>query len=184
MRRHLFVGLIALMLVAVGAGVAAAGSQPRLATHGPTAVSGTEATALFRIGGRTVRQVLYADRETLTYSFALSNDGRLPVTITGLAPLEQPPTLFSYREISDAAGNPRFTIPAGERRTVYLTMRMTACERLSARAGSFATEANLRTQRAGMFDSVVHVDFPEEVHTGSPREAYCPRATATSRSPG
>ena len=183
MRRHLFVGPVALLLVAVGAGVAA-GSRPSLAAHGPTAVAGTEATAMFRIGGRTVRQVRYADRETLTYSFVLSNDGRLPVTVTGLAPLEHQPTLFSYRAISDAAGNRRFTIPAGERRTVHLTMRMTACERLSARAGSFATEANLQTRRAGMFDSVVHVEFPEEVHTGSPREAFCPRATATSRSPG
>ena len=26
--------------------------------------------------------------------------------------------------------------------------------------------------------------IPEEVHTGSPREAFCPNATATSRPPG
>ena len=27
-------------------------------------------------------------------------------------------------------------------------------------------------------------ELPEEVHTGSPREAFCPRATADSRPPG
>jgi len=31
---------------------------------------------------------------------------------------------------------------------------------------------------------VVLVTLPEEVHTGSPREAFCPEATASSRSPG
>jgi len=184
MRRQLLVGLLALLLVALGAGVAVANSRPSLAAHGPTEVSGTEATAVFRVGNRTVRQVRYADRETLTYSFVISNDGRLPVTVTGLAPLDLQPTLFHYRGITDESGSRRFTIPAGERRTVRLTMLMTACESLTARAGSFADEANIRTQSAGAFDSVVRVELPEEVHTGSPREASCPRATATSRSPG
>ena len=55
---------------------------------------------------------------------------------------------------------------------------------LSARAGSFATEVSLRTSRAGVVEDVVTVELPEEVHTGSPREVFCPRATATSRPPG
>jgi hypothetical protein len=63
-------------------------------------------------------------------------------------------------------------------------MRMEACERLSARAGSFATEVNLRTTRAGFVDEDVHLTLPEELHTGSPREAFCPESTASSRPPG
>ncbi len=184
MRRNLLVALLALVLVAGGAGVAVAGSAPSLTAHGPTEVTGTEATSVFRVGGRTIRQIRYDDHETLTYSFVLANDGRLPVTVTGLAPVDREPRLFRYTGVTDAAGNKRFTIAAGERATVRLSMLMHACETLSARAGSFATEANLRTSRAGVVDSVVTVTLPEEVHTGSPREAFCPNATATSRPPG
>lgn len=184
MRKQVLVALVALLLVAAGAGVSVAGSTPSLAAHGPTEVSGTEATAVFRVGDRTVRQVRYADRETLVYSFALANDGRLPVTVTGLAPPDPTPRLFRYTGITDATGDSEFTVPAGERRTVRVSMFMHSCETLSARAGSFATEANLKTSRAGVLDSVVTVTFPEQVHTGSPREAFCPNATATSRPAG
>lgn len=184
MGKRLLVGLVALLLMATGVGVAAAQSRPSLHAHGPTGVSGTEATAVFRVGDHTVRQVRYKDRETLVYSFALANDGRVPVTVTGLAPLRPKPRLFRYTSITDADGNERFTIAAGERRTVRISMLMHSCETLSARAGSFATEANVATSRVGFLDDVVTVEFPEEVHTGSPREAFCPNATATSRSPG
>ena len=61
---------------------------------------------------------------------------------------------------------------------------MVSCETLSARAGSFATHVNLSTSRAGILEDQVVVELPEEVHTGSPREAFCPRATADSRPPG
>ena len=68
---------------------------------------------------------------------------------------------------------------------MLLRLRMESCEHLSARAGSFATEAVLRTTRAGgLVDEAVTVTLPEEVHTGSPREAFCPRSTASSRPPG
>lgn len=184
MGKRLLVGIVALLLVATGAGMAAATSRPSLTAHGPTEVSGTDATSVFRMGSRTVRQVRYQDRETLVYSFVLANDGRLPVRVTGLAPLHPGPRLFRYTRITDGDGNQEFTIPAGERRTVRLSMFMLACETLSARAGSFATEVNLRTSRAGVLDDVATVAFPEEVHTGSPREAFCPRSTATSRPPG
>lgn len=184
MVKRLLVGLVALLLVAGGAGVAAATSRPTLSSHGPTEVSGTDATTVFRVGSRTVRQVRYQDRETMVYSFVLANDGRLPVRVTGLAPLHPKPRLFRYTALTDDQGHEQFTIPAGERRTVRLSMFMLACETLSARAGSFATEVNVRTSRAGVLDDVVNVAFPEEVHTGSPREAFCPRATASSRPPG
>lgn len=183
MRPVLTVALAAGLLTG-GAGMAVAGTDPSLVAHGPTAVSGTEESAVFRVGSRTVRQVRYADRETLVYSFVLENDGRLPVTVRGLAPLERTPRLFEYVELTDAEGRERFTIPAGERTSVEVSMLMHSCETLSARAGSFATEVALSTERAGMIDDVVTVAFPEEVHTGSPREAFCPGATATSRPPG
>lgn len=175
---------VAAGLLAGGAGMAVASAEPTLVAHGPTSVSGTEQSAVFRVGGRTIRQVRYADRETLVYSFTLENAGRLPLSVHGLAPLERTPRLFEYVELTDAEGRQQFTIPAGERTAVEVSMLMHSCETLSARAGSFATEVSLRTERAGMIDDVVTVDFPEEVHTGSPREAFCPDATATSRPPG
>lgn len=182
--RRVLGALLTVALVAAGAGVAVARTDPSLVAHGPASVKGTEATAVFRIGSRTVRQVRYADRETLVYSFALANEGRLPVTVTGLAPLERTPRLFRYVGITDGSGREELTIPAGGRTTVEVRMLMHACETLSARAGSFATEVRLRTERAGVIGDVVTVPFPEEVHTGSPREAFCPNATATSRPPG
>jgi hypothetical protein len=175
---------IAVALLVSSIGMTVASTAPRLAAHGPTSVSGTEETAVFRIGGRTVRQIRYADRQVLVYSFALANEGRLPVTVTGLAPLRRAPRLFRYVGLTDAEGRKRFTVPGGERTTVSVRLLMHACETLSARAGSFATQMAVRTLQAGVIEDVVTVAFPEEVHTGSPREAFCPNATATSRPPG
>lgn len=184
MRRHVLALLVALVVVAGGAGVAVANAPARLVAHGPTRVTGTQATAVFELGGRTVRQVRYQDRGTLVYGFTLRNEGNLPVTVEGLAPLERAPRLFRYLALLDEDGQARFEIGAGQEREVELSMRMELCETLSARAGSFATEVNLRTSRAGFIDEVVNVRFPEEVHTGSPREAFCPNSTASSRPPG
>lgn len=184
MRRHLLALLAALLVVAGGAGVAVANAPVRLDASGPTTVTGTEASAVFAIADRTIRQVRYHDERVLTYSFALRNRGRLPVTVTGLRPLEREPRLFGYVDLVDGEGRNRFTIPAGSTVRVGLRMRMSGCETLSARAGSFASEVALATTRAGLVDDTVVVTLPEEVHTGSPREAFCPGATATSRSPG
>lgn len=172
------------VLLAAGVAVAEAAVGPVLTAYGPTRVSGTEATAVFRVGERTVRQVRYADRSTLVYGFVLRNDGPLPVRVTGLAVQHPQPRLLRYTGLSDTDGDREFTIGAGERVRVRLSMFMHACETLSARAGSFATRVSVRTARAGVFHDVVTVELPEQVHTGSPREAFCPRATATSRPPG
>lgn len=182
--RRVLTAVLVVVLLAAGAGVAVARTTPVLSAHGPTSVRGTEATAVFRIGSRTVRQVRYADHKTLVYSFVLANDGRLPVTVTGLGSATRSPRLFRYVGLTDAQGRDRITIDAGDRIPVRLSMVMHGCETLSARAGSFATEVTLRTERAGMLDDVVTVTLPEEVHTGSPREAFCPNSTATSRPPG
>ncbi len=184
MPRRALVALAVLLLLAAGAGVAAASTDPVLAAHGPTQVRGTEASAVFRVGGRTIRQVRYDDRATLVYSFVLSNDGRVPVTVTGLAATDVEPRLFRYTGVTDADGRREFTIPAGQRTRVEVSLLMHACETLSARAGSFATAVALRVVRAGVLADAVRVTLPEEVHTGSPREASCPRATASSRPPG
>ncbi len=74
-----------LTVIPVGGGVAVAGSTPDLTAAGPTSVTGTEASAVFRIADRTIRQVRYTDGGTLRYTFAVTNGGRLPVTIHGLA---------------------------------------------------------------------------------------------------
>lgn len=183
MRARLLVLVVALLLVAGGAGVAVAGQQPRLRAAGPTSVSGTDATAVFTIAHRVVRQVRYADHGTLAYTFTLHNDGGLPLTVTGLAPAVSP-RLFRLRDLRTTSGDAHFTVPAGSSRRVVLRMLMRGCETLSARAGSFVTTVALDTVRARVLHRVVTVRLPEELHTGSPREAFCPNATATSRPPG
>ncbi len=184
MRRALLLLVSLAVLSLLGLGAAVATTPPRLAAAGPTSVSGTDATAVFTVGDRRIRQVRYRDKGRLVYTFRLASAGRLPVTVTGLAPLAHAPRLFHYLSLTDTRGARSFTIPAGGATTVRLTMRMHACETLSARAGSFATQVALRTSRAAVLDSVAVVRLPEEVHTGSPREAYCPGSTATSRPPG
>lgn len=184
MRRALILVPLLVALLAGTVGMTVISYAPRLVAHGPTTVDGTEASAVFRIGGRTVRQVRYDDGGTLSYTFELENEGRLPVTVTGLATLRTPPRLFRYLTLTDSDGDERFTVGGGERTTVRLSMLMQGCETLSARAGSFATEVHLLTEVAGTAQDVVAVYLPEEVHTGSPREAFCPNATAMSRPPG
>ncbi len=184
MRRHLVAFTAALVVFAGGAGAAVAKAPPRLTAHGPTAVSGTDASAVFRIADRTIRQVRYRDRGTLAYRFTLANDGDVPVTVTGLAPMAHEPRLFHPVSVSGPGGSTRFEVPSGGHVTVWLRMRMSGCETLSARAGSFLTSMVLRTTRMGVIHQDVAVVLPEEVHTGSPREAFCPNSTATSRPPG
>lgn len=183
MRRLVVVAVVAVVLV-LGAVPAYAALSESLSAEGPTSVDGTTATAVFDVADRHIREVRYVDRETLTYTFTLVNDGRLPVKVTGLAPLTRKPTLLTYTKLQDANGDSEFTIGAGDRKVVHLSMLMTACERLSARAGSFATEVRLRISRLGIIDKVVTVTLPEELHTGSAREAYCPRSTSKTRPPG
>ncbi len=184
MRRHLTALLVALLVVAAGAGVAVAKDPPRLSAHGPTRVSGTDASEVFRIADRVIRQVRYRDRGTLVYTFALRNDGSVPVTVTGIVPPSPEPRLFHYLGVVDRHGARRFTLSPGGQTRVDVRLRMHGCETLSARAGSFATEVVLRTVRAGVLHDDTVVRFPEEVRTGSAREAFCPRSSATSRPPG
>ncbi|WP_133059070.1 MULTISPECIES: hypothetical protein [unclassified Nocardioides] len=183
---HRFAFLAGLLAVTLaGGGVAVARSAPALSASGPTTVQGTEATAVFRIADRTVRQVRYVDGGTLRYTFRVTNDDRFPVSVRGLA-ADQPATrLFTYVGLVDEDGDDEFRLGPGESRLVTLSLRMGGCETLSARAGAFVTEVVVDTERAGgVLDGDVRVALPEEVHTGSPREAFCPNSTATSRPPG
>ena len=182
-RRALLLVALALLLVGVG-GVAVARSAPTLTTSTPASVSGTEATATFTIADRTVRQVRYADGGTLGYTFRLTNDGRLPLTVIGLADGQPDPRLFTFVGLTGPGGEDTIELGAGETAEVTLALAMGGCESLSARAGSFVSQVVVRTEQAGVFADDVTVTLPEEVHTGSPREAFCPESTATSRPPG
>ena len=177
--------LLALLVVAGGAGVAVAQDPPRLTAAGPTSVTGTDATSVFGIADRTIRQVRYHDRGTLAYAFVLRNHGSLPVTVTGLAAAARTGRGCSATCGSPTPrGRPGSRSRPGARATVRLALRMTGCETLSARAGSFVRSVDLSTARARVLRDDVRVRLPEELHTGSPREAFCPRSTATSRPPG
>lgn len=166
------------VVVAAGSGVSVASSTPELSADGPVTVTGTEASGVFTIADRTIRQIRYADQGTLRYTFTLSNDGRLPVTVSGLAPDQADPRLFDLVSLSRAALSP------GTSREITLTLDMNGCESLSSRSGSFVSEVVVRTRQAGVFHDDVTVHLPEEIHTGSPREAFCPESTATSRPQG
>lgn len=185
MTRRLLAGVAALALLLLGAGAAVAVTAPPLRAEGPTSVTGTPATGVFEIGGRTIRQIRYVDRGTLGYSFRLTNDGALPVTVEGLVVPEREPRLFEHLRLLGPGDVERFTVPAGESVTVELQLLMTGCESLSARAGSFVTEVGLAVAGPfGLGAGETAVDLPEEVRAGSPREAGCANATATSRPPG
>lgn len=178
-------GLAGLAVVTVLTGGAAySANTPRLTGLGPATMEGTSASSTFEIGDTTVRQVRYVDRGTLRYTFVLANRAMVPMTVTGLAPLDDPPTLFTYLRITDASGHAQFTIAPLSRRKVTLSLRMTACERLSARAGSFAKEVRVHTTAVGGIEATPVATLPEEIHTGSAREASCPRSGTSSRPHG
>jgi hypothetical protein len=181
--RFLVAGVVALVAVA-GAATAVARMDPSLSTSGPGRVTGTEASALFELGGQTYHQVRYGDRKTLTYSFTLHNDGRFDTTVVGLEPVEHEATLLRLRGLTDSSGNDRFEIGAGDEVDVVLSMLMTDCERLSARAASQIGEIDVRTEGLGGVEHVVTVQLPEQLRTGSAREMFCPRANASTRPPG
>jgi hypothetical protein len=174
----LLVGLV------IAGGFAAARSTPDLEASAPTSVTGTEATAVFQVGDRTIRQVRYDDAGTLRYTFRVANRGRWPVTVLGLAPGQADPRLFSLAGLTGPEGEGEVEIGGGDSAELTLAMDMGGCETLSSRSGSFVTEIRLRTSQAGLFEDDVVLTLPEQLHTGSPREAFCPNSTATSRPPG
>lgn len=172
LRRAALVAALLLPALA-GGGAALARTEPRLTASAPTSVTGTEASASFTIAERTVRQVRYADGGTLRYTFSLTNDGALPVSVDGLAGEQPPSRLFRATTLTPTDLGPGASSP------VTLSLVMGGCETLSARAGAFVTEVVLMTDHGE-----TSVTLPEELHTGSPREAFCPNSTATSRPPG
>ena len=182
-RTLLALGVVVVLVVGVGY-TAVRTSAPTLATQGPTGVQGTAASATFSLAGREIRQVRYHDGTTLDYRFRLTNPDALPVTVTGIDPSQRNARLFGYAGLRSADGQRRFTVPANGSREVHLLLRMGGCESLSARAGSFASSVLVRTERMGISTGTVLVRLPEELHTGSPREAFCPNSTAESRPPG
>lgn len=167
-----------LAAVAAGGGAAVAAVPAVLEPVGPVSVAGTEAHAAFAVADREVRQVRYADQGVLRYTFELRNGGRLPVTVLRLAPDQADPRLFDLLDLS------RVDLAPGETGEVTLSLRMSGCETLSARAGSFVSRVVVVTRRAGLLESKTTLELPEEIHTGSPREASCPGATAGSRPRG
>lgn len=177
LRRFLLLAAL-LLVVAAGGGIAVARSVPSLSAEGPTEVAGTEAAAAFQVADRTIRQVRYADGETLRYTFRIHNDGRLPVRVLGLAEDQEDSRLFTLTDLTSD------TIGGGESGEVTLSLAMSGCETLSSRSGAFVTTVRVRTEQAGMFEDTVELTLPEEIHTGSPREASCPNSTATSRPQG
>jgi hypothetical protein len=199
MRRRTLVAAAATAVALSGGGLAAAdtgcqavggpwcgdrAAAPLMSALGPARLDGTTASAVFRIGGRTIRQFRYTDRHELGYTFALANDRAAPVTVVGVGRAGHTATLLRVDRLERAdTSSTRFTIPAGGERTVRLVLDMTDCEQLSARAGSFLSAVTVRGRSDGQATADV-VRLPEELHTGSPREAFCPRATSTSRPPG
>jgi hypothetical protein len=184
-RREVLLAVPAVVaLSTVVGGVAVAGTDPALRADDPTSVTGTDGTAVFDIGVHHVRHVRYQDQGTLRYTFRLHNEGALPVTLNGLAEEQPRSRLLGAQQLTGAEGEESPRIPAGGSALVTLSLLMSGCETLSARAGSILTDVVVRTDRGGVFADDVTVRLPEELRTGSPREARCPNATATSRPRG
>jgi hypothetical protein len=184
-KRVVVTAAIAVALVGGGGAAAMATGSPELRATGPTDVSGTTGTAVFELGDQTYRQVRYHDRGTLVYTFELVNDGGRSVRVAGSELPAPDPRLFDHVKVTDPEGRTEFTVEGGESVAVSLHLLMTSCETLSARAGSSVTEVTLKTEGTlGLGSDEVTVTLPEEVRAGSPREAGCANATATSRSPG
>lgn len=181
--RRLLVVAVLLALLVGGAAAVATTRDPSLTASGPVTISGTEASPPFVLGDRTVRQARYVDRETLGYTFTLTNGSRLPVTVTGVRPVGPEATLLRLEGVAGGDG----ALPevgAGQSAAVTVTMLMTDCERLSARAASLVSAVELVTEDVFGTSHEVTVALPEELRVGSAREMYCPRATAYSRPPG
>lgn len=176
-------GIVAAALVVVlgvAGGVALAAQSPELSADGPTELD-TAYTGVFTIGERTIRQFRYEDDDEVDYTFTVTNPGRMPVTLVGLAEEQEPSRLLSPRGLQGADGSTEIRIGAGGREEVTVTIGMDGCESLSARAGSYLTTLRVRAESLGLFDDDVTITLPEELRTGSPREKYCPDATSTSR---
>jgi hypothetical protein len=156
-----------------------------LRATGPVRVDGTTASASFEVGGRTIRQLRYVDRRELGYTFVLRDLGADPVRVVDVAAAGPEATLLRVDRL-ETAGTPEteLTVPAGGEVVVRLVLNMTDCEHVSSRAGSFLSRISVGTREADGTRGSSVVTLPEELHTGSPREAWCPRATSTSRSPG
>ena len=71
------------------------------------------------------------------------------MTVDRAGAAEHQPRLFRYLRVTDTSGARRFSVPAGGTREVRLALRMTGCETLSSRAGSFVTEGAVHLPRAG-----------------------------------
>ena len=177
LRKALLVAALLVLLV-LGGGIAVARGAPSLDTQGPIAVEGTDASAAFTVGEPEHMHrepAVVGDAERVTEGAVVD----VPDLTDGALADDQPETrLFAIESMTDG------TIESGKTEEFTLSLHMAGCETLSARAGSYVTEILVRTETAGMFEDTVKLDLPEEVHTGSPREAFCPNSTATSRPPG
>jgi hypothetical protein len=184
MRRLLVVvGALAAALLLGGATLVVT-RAPALASVGAGEVTSKQRSAVFAIAARTIRQVRYDDRATMRYAFTLRNDAWYDVEIQGLKAEEVEQTLLKVKSLTDAEGRSSFSLRAGEERGVVLSVLMTDCERLSARASSLIEAVRLRVTGLAGLDHEVALKLPEELRTGSAREMFCPLATAKSRPPG
>ena len=145
-------------------------ARRRCRREGPTSVAGTEASAGFQVGDRTIRQVRYVDRRHA----ALRVPGRQRRPAAGARRWARRraaphPAVHDHRRSAPARS------AEGEAEEFTLSLHMAGCETLSSRAGSFVTRVAVRTETAGMFDDTVELDLPEEIHTGSPARGVLPQ---------
>jgi hypothetical protein len=186
MTRRVRQALVTALLVAASivgtASMVTAGGPLRAA--GPVRVTGSTANEAFTVGGTTVRQVRYLDRTRLEYAFDLVNTTPVPIKVTGVRSDGAAPTLLRLETLTVPGVPGSFFLGPNETRRVSLGMLMTDCERLSARAGSVVGALRLDTWVLGIVPRTITVALPESLRLSSAREAWCPLATAHSRSPG
>lgn len=176
-------GLVATVLVAL-AGTAAALPGPKLEATRALGLQGTE-NAAFPLGsGPPLRQVRYADRKELVYRIEVRNDGRLPVTVTGVEDGDTGRAHPLLRVVGLQGRHGEVRIGAGQARELDIRVLMTNCEFVSPRSGTVVDSLRVHLRRLGALPDTVTLRLPERLRTGSPRDEQCPHPEQDTRSPG
>lgn len=167
------------LLLALSAAHVGLGAYHPTVTAGPVTVDTPGKQQLLPLAEGPVTQVDYLDLQTIRLRLPLRNDGRLPLTLTGVQ-RPGPSPLRLMRPIGLAE---QTTLWPGQQRTVTVLLRFSDCEFIGSRSSSLLTEATVQYRvlwRAG----TVTIALRPPVRATSPRDSQCPRSTVQTRPPG
>lgn len=167
------------VLVLGAAAHLALGSYRPAVTAGPVVVDTPGNQQVLPLAEGPVTQVDYLDLQTVRLRLPVRNDGRLPLTLTGV---ERPgPT--PLRLMRPVGLDQDLTLWPGQQRTVSVQLRFSDCEFIGSRSSSLLTEATLQ-YRVLWRSGTVTIPLRPPLRATSPRDSQCPRSTVETRPPG